>query len=255
MKTDRELLGYCKEKESHAFAGWDFSYIDGDYSEEKLPWDYRKRLNDFLKPESELLDMGTGGGEFLLSLRHPYAQTAVTEGYPPNFELCKRRLEPLGIKVQFTAEEAGALPFDDNRFDLVLSRHESYGLNEVFRVLRPGGFFITQQVGGANNRELSEALIPGFQPAVPDFNLENELPRFRKAGFRVMSRSQCYQKTIFTDIGALCYYAKVLPWEFPGFSVEGCFEQVKRLYRRLCTEGKLISTCHRFIIIAKKSNK
>lgn len=255
MMTDEELLKYCLEKESHAFAGWDFSYIEPYCSEEKLPWDYRKKLDDFLKPETQLLDMGTGGGEFLLSLRHPYGQTAVTEGYPPNFELCKRRLEPLGIEVQFIGEEGGRLPFEDNRFDLVINRHESYELREVFRVLRPGGFFITQQVGSANNRELSEALIPRFRPAMPDFNLENELPKFQKAGFRVMNRSQCYVKTTFTDIGALCYYAKILPWEFPSFSVEGSFEQIRTLYRRLCEKGELTATCHRFIVTGKKPGK
>ena len=34
-----------------------------------------------------LLDMDTGGGEFLLSLGHPFERTAATEGYPPNVEL------------------------------------------------------------------------------------------------------------------------------------------------------------------------
>jgi len=251
MMTDKELLEYCLSKEAHAFTGWDFSCIGQDYSEEQLPWDYRKKLGDFLKPESELLDMGTGGGEFLLSLRHPYSKTAVTEGYPPNFELCRRRLEPLGIEVKFVKEEED-LPFKDNRFDLIINRHEFYRLSEVFRVLQPGGFFITQQVGGANNRELSEALISGFRPAVPDFNLENELPKFRRAGFRIMNRNQCYVKTTFTDIGALCYYAKILPWEFPGFSVESSFKQIKKLYRRLCEKGSIVSTCHRFVITGKK---
>lgn len=252
MMTDKELLEYCLSKEAQALTGWDFSCIGKEYREEKLPWDYREKLLNFLKPESELLDLGTGGGEFLLSLRHPYSQTAVTEGYPPNFELCKRRLEPLGIEVKFS-EEKGDLPFADSRFDLIIDRHESYRLDEVFRVLRPGGFFITQQVGGANNRELSEALIPGFRPAMPDFNLENELPKFQKIGFRIMNRSQCYVKTAFTDIGALCYYAKFLPWEFPGFSVKSCFRQIRKLYRQLGERGAIVSTCHRFIIVAKKN--
>ena len=50
-------------------------------------------------PEKELLDMGTGGGEFLLTLGHPGEHTTVTEGYPPNVQLCRQRLEPLGIQV------------------------------------------------------------------------------------------------------------------------------------------------------------
>ena len=45
----------------------------------------------------KLLDFDTGGGEFLLSLGHPYGNTAATEGYPPNVELCKKELQRLGI--------------------------------------------------------------------------------------------------------------------------------------------------------------
>ena len=48
--------------------GWDFSHIRGRVEEAPLPWDYKQKVLDFLKPQSVILDMGTGGGEFLLSL-------------------------------------------------------------------------------------------------------------------------------------------------------------------------------------------
>jgi len=49
------------------FAGWDFSYLDGRTATDPLPWDYRAVVDEHLKPSGRLLDMGTGGGEFLLS--------------------------------------------------------------------------------------------------------------------------------------------------------------------------------------------
>lgn len=51
--------------------GWNFSHIYGRYSEEEnLPWDFRTVINKYLKNDMKLLDMETGGGEFLLSLSH-----------------------------------------------------------------------------------------------------------------------------------------------------------------------------------------
>ena len=38
-------------------------------------------VKHYLKPDHELLDMDTGGGEFLLSLKHPYEKTSATEAY------------------------------------------------------------------------------------------------------------------------------------------------------------------------------
>lgn len=70
--------------------------------------------------------MGTGGGEFLLSLEHPYKLTSVTEAYPPNVELCKRTLFPLGITVAQTYDD-DKLPFKaDTDMKLTVERAEEY---------------------------------------------------------------------------------------------------------------------------------
>ena len=153
-----ELLAQWRREASLGMTGWDFSHLNGRYLPPALPWDYAAKARDFLKPGVRLLDMGTGGGEFLLTLGHPYALTSVTEGWPPNLALCQQRLAPLGITVkEYDSEQGQPLPFEDDSFDLVLSRHESYDLSEVRRVLKNGGYFLTQQVGGENDLPSSAA--------------------------------------------------------------------------------------------------
>ena len=88
-----ELIKCWKAEENIAHIhGWDFSHIEDRYAEEELPWDYRQIILDYLKPEMRILDIDTGGGEFLLSLNHPYEKTAAMEAYPPNVELCRQTL-------------------------------------------------------------------------------------------------------------------------------------------------------------------
>ena len=140
--------------------GWEFSHLENRYEVSPLPWDYRERVREFLRPGVRLLDMGTGGGELLLTLRHPYELTSVTEGWAPNVELCRKRLEPLGITVrEYDSERSEPMPFDDDSFDLVLNRHESYDLTEVRRVLKKNGFFLTQQVGGREQSAADPAVV------------------------------------------------------------------------------------------------
>ncbi len=239
-----------KQEENAPFTGWDFSYLRGRYEEEMLPWCYEEKVKAFLKPQVKLLDMDTGGGEFLLSLQHPYSLTAVTESYPPNVEHCQKWLAPLGIQV-VKADSGGILPFAENQFDVVINRHGAYQIEEIKRVLKPNGFFITQQVGGSNARELSSFLCDHFNPQFPRHNLENESQRFTQAGFRLMYQNQSYPKIRFFDVGALCYYVKRIPWEYPGFSVENAYEKLLRLQDRIEKYGKIEATSHRFIIIAK----
>ena len=92
MKTE-ELRKIWKAEEALAHIhGWDFSHIDSRYREEgSLPWDYRKIILSHLGDRDYLLDMDTGGGEFLLSLGHPYSRTSATEAYPPN-GFCKSNM-------------------------------------------------------------------------------------------------------------------------------------------------------------------
>lgn len=251
MNTQEQWIALLEQETEKPFTGWDFSYIKDQYHEEPTSWRYRQKVEDFLKPNTRLLDMGTGGGEFLLSLRHPHALISATESWEPNFLLCQKRLAPLGITVKHW-EQSQPLPFADNSFDLVLNRHEFYDLQEVHRVLAPGGFFITQQVGGRNNEDLIRMLLPETRHEFSAFNLENQVPAFQKAGFRVMYKNQSYKKSIFTDVGAVCFYVQQLPWEFPDFSPRHCIGGLLRARQVLEQRGKLEFLCHRFIIIGKK---
>lgn len=246
------LLNQWHEEERRGMSGWDFSHLKNRYEVSPLPWDYRERVREFLRPGVRLLDMGTGGGELLLTLRHPYELTSVTEGWAPNVELCRKRLEPLGITVrEYDSERGGPMPFDDDSFDLVLNRHESYDLVEVRRVLKKNGFFLTQQVGGENNLPLIQQLCSGFPGNYVGFNLENELPKFRNVGFRVMRSDQAYLEGRFLDVGALVFQASVTPWEFPDFSVDSCQEILFRFQDMVEKLGFVPTLEHRFLIVAK----
>lgn len=251
MTYEEKRALWEKEEQLGTISGWDFSHLNGRLIEKKLPWDYKAKVLDFLKPESRILDMGTGGGEFLLSLRHPFHLTSVTEGWEPNLRLCEKKLAPLGITVK-QSMDGEPLPFADAQFDLVLNRHESYDIEEVRRVLKPGGYFITQQVGGSNGLRMRRfmGLTGGLD--MPDFNLENELPRFRAAGFSINYKNQCYVEDRYLDVGAFVWYMKVIPWEFPDFSVVRCMPQLMQLDALCEKQGYIPHTQHRFILIARK---
>lgn len=195
--------------------------------------------------------MGTGGGEFLLSLNHPYNNTSVTEMWTPNVELCKQKLEPLGIEVKQVFNDS-QLPFEDNTFDIIINRHESFDINEVRRILKANGIFITQQVGGKNNEILSKALIKGFKPLYSDNTLDNNLKKLENNLFEILYANEYFPYLRFKDIGAIVYFAKIIEWEFPNFSVENCFEELCKLNEDINAKGYVESIEHRYIIVSRK---
>lgn len=240
------------EEEAAHMHGWDFSHLDGRYMEETdLPWDFRALIGEYLRPEHRLLDMDTGGGEFLLSLGHPHGRTSATEGYPPNAALCRETLSPLGVDFH-EADCLGPLPFGDSSFDVVTNRHGSFLPEELFRILKPGGVFLTQQVGEKNDRELAELLLPGTPLPFPGMNLEEQSRRFRQAGFAILQGKEAFRPIRFFDVGALVWFARVIPWEFPGFSVERCLPQLEKAQALLEQEGCVNGTIHRYLLVAQK---
>ena len=252
MNTN-ELIKRWKAEESIAHIhGWDFSHIDGRYMEEDdLPWDYRETILRYLKRSMRILDIDTGGGEFLLSLNHPYENTAATEGYPPNVELCKHVLLSLGIDFR-PGDGTKELPFENGSFDMVINRHGDFNATEIRRILKSGGLFITQQVGAENDRELVELLCGETELLFPEQYLDITSRKFRDAGFEILDAQECFRPIKFLDVGALVWFTRIIEWEFPDFSVETCVDRLLKAQQILeqngCIEGKI----HRFLLVAQK---
>ena len=251
---DRNYLKAIWEQEENAahIHGWDFSHIHGRYEEEAdLPWDYEALVRQHLESGLDIMDYDTGGGEFLLSLHHPYDKTSATEGYPPNVRLCAEKLLPLGVNFK-ECHDPSDIPFEDEAFDLILNRHGSFNAAELFRLLRRGGVLMTEQVGGNNDRDLVEMVLPGTDRPFPQLTLEKQRRVFETAGFQIVRAEEAYRPIKFYDVGAFVWFARIIEWEFPGFSVEKCFERLLEMQEVIDRAGKIEGTIHRYLIIAKK---
>ena len=250
---DKKLIENWLEEEKNAhIQGWDFSHIYGRYEEENdLPWDYKNIIKQYLKTEYKLLDIDTGGGEFLLTLEHPFKNTSVTENYLPNVEFCKKNLVPLGINL-YEIDGDSLLPFKDNEFDIVINKHGSFNVSELFRILKTSGIFITQQVGAENDKELIELLLPQTELSFSDSYLKNISKKFKETGFKILHEQEAFRPIKFYDVGALVWYAHIIEWEFPNFSVNNCLENLFKAQKILEKQGLVEGSIHRFLLVAQK---
>lgn len=235
------------------FSGWDFSWVSdtGRMSTAPLPWSYASLTLPFLWRAGAMADLGTGGGEFLSRLSPLPPTTYATEGYAPNVAVARTRLEPLGVQV-FPVDETDTLPFADESLDLIIDRHESYRPEEIARTLRPGGHFITQQVEGSSQREVSDWLGVPFDVSWATFSLDGAARDLEVAGFTILDRREARTPTRFYDIGALAYYLKTIPWQIPDYSVARYHDRLRGLHERIQRDGYVEYASARFLIIARK---
>lgn len=240
-----------EEKAAHIH-GWDFSHIKDRYTEETdLPWDYKKIVRSYLKEDDNLLDIDTGGGELLLEFNHPYGKTYATEFYIPNVELCKKELLPLGIHFKYDGDYNN-LPFYDESFDIITNCHGSFDAYELYRILKPGGIFITEQVGEDNDRELVNLLLPGTKKTFHGLNVKDQKENFESCGFTILRSEEAFRPIKFYDVGALVWFARIIEWEFPNFSVEKCFNKLLKAQEILEKNGEVVGSIHRYLLVCRK---
>ena len=253
MNTSELLSKWKQEEEKAKIIGWDFSYLEGRFhsDEDALPWNYTNVIKLYKLNNHRILDIDTGGGEFLLSLGHPYQLTSATEGYPPNVELCQKKLGSLGIDFHEMSDYS-KMPFADSSFDLVIDRHGSYDANEIYRILKPNGLFITQQVGEDNDRELVDMLLLDSPKAFAGHNLKSQTELFEKSGFKILEQGEAFRPIAFYDTAALVWFAKIIEWEFVDFSVDRCFEKLLDVEKKIAQKGSVCGRIHRFYFVAKK---
>ena len=255
---EEALVEFWRHEEARPFSGWDFSYLQGRMIEQQPPWSYSARAAELMdrlpdrKPAS-LLDMGTGGGEKLLALQaHWPEKVVVTEDYPPNVQLARERLEPLGVSVeQVVLSDDGLMPFADGEFDLVLNRHSGLNPAEVSRVLASGGVFLTQQIHGL----WAQDLVAFFDADLEYVHITPEyyVPLLQKAGLTITHSQDWQGHLTFTDVGALVYYLKAIPWTIPGFSVDSHLAYLLRLQERIESGIELVFEARKFLIEAHKT--
>ncbi len=245
------------EGESEPVEGWDFSWFDGRATEERPSWGYSRLLTSRMASATAALDIQTGGGEVLASalaqIPHPPPALAATESWPPNIEIATRNLRPLGATVVQAKDDAD-LPFPAGSFDLVVSRHPTVTLwNEIARVLRPGGTYLSQQVGAGTNRELTDFMM-GPQPVRRALQPVGAYlsQQVGAAGLVVVDLREQALRVTFNDVGAVVYFLRKVLWTVPGFTVVAYRDQLKRLHERIQADGPFVCHSRRFLIEARK---
>ncbi|BBX61146.1 hypothetical protein MSAS_03200 [Mycobacterium saskatchewanense] len=240
------------EAEEAPVDGWDFSWLDGRATEERPSWGYQRLMSERLAAVSAALDIDTGGGEVLAgAARFPPTMAAI-ESWPPNAALATKLLHPRGVVVVATGDEPG-LPFADEAFDLVTSRHPiDVRWAEIARVLRPGGRYLAQQIGPATMAELVEYFI-GPQPEKwAELHPDTQRARAEAAGFRVVDLRMERMRATFFDVGAVIYFLRKVVWTVPDFTVRRYRDRLLELHQRIEAGGPFVAHSTRVLVEACK---
>lgn len=231
--------------------GWDFSKLKVRF--EGALWDFNEEIKKKSRSSDILLDIGTGGGENLLTIASSFL---FLTGIDLSYEMigsAQTNLKKAGVSnVRFSQMSSDKLEFPAEYFDVVTCRHAPFSSIEVARVLKKDGYFLTQQVGERDKVNLKRAFKRGQVLEENGVLLARYVQEIEELGFSKVQHfeydaTEYYQRT--EDLIFLLKHAPIIP----NFGEEvNDFELLAHFIKENLTEKGIRTNSNRFLIIARK---
>lgn len=255
--------------------GWDFSRlrIDAD----PPPWDYSTIARSYIRPTDHVLDVGTGGGEVFLRLADAFAEGLGTDLSAEMIATARENVAALARsdypderrraeRVSFAIYPAQALDLPPDSFDVILDRNAAVFVDQIVPLLRPGGFFITQQVAGRNSQSIYDAFGWAEQgwASSGDYwqwywrehhlapqDVGSLASRFVAAGCELVERRDYDIDFFFQEIESLVFFVRSVPLP-EDLDPERHWPQMRRLIEANTTPRGIRTNEHRELLIVRK---
>jgi ubiquinone/menaquinone biosynthesis C-methylase UbiE len=200
------------------------------------------------------LDIGTGGGEALLTIAEAALLLVGIDHSVGMIETAHANLaESSKSNVRILHMDAAKIDFPDHFFNIVSNRHCSFNTIEVARILASGGFFLTQQVSEDDKFNIKRALARGQSFGVQDGTLKNRcIAELHQAGFNDIqsldyNATEYYQS--YEDLMFLLKHTPIIPHFGEN---ENDFALLAKFISENQTDKGIRTNSKRFMIIAKK---
>jgi SAM-dependent methyltransferase len=244
----RTFEGLVSEAELADVTGWGFGWLEGRATEERPPWGYARLLAGRLAQVGTALDIDTGGGEVVSEAPVLPLRMCVCESWPPNALRARDLLVPRGVEVRDT-EQGAPLPFPDESFELVTSRHPVRpDWPEIRRVLVPGGHYFAQHVGPASAFELIEFFLGPLPENRKGRDPQREVAHAERAGLIVTDLRTARCRMEFFDVGAVVWILRKCVWWVPDFTVARYRHQLLALHDQIRCDGPFVAHSTRHLI-------
>lgn len=231
--------------------GWDFSKLK--VISEGVMWDFNEEIKKRTKASDILLDIGTGGGENVLSIASLFLFLVGIDLSTGMIETAQSNLQKANISnVRFSQMSSDKLQFPTEFFDVITSRHAPFSSMEVAKVLKKGGYFLTQQVGKGDKLNVKKAFNRGHLVEEYGALQARYVRELKESGFSEVQYFEYDATDYYQRPEDIIFLLKHTP-TIPNFGEENHDFEILNDFIENNRTGKGIRTnTKRFLIIAKK---
>lgn len=233
--------------------GWDFSKLR--VTETGPRTNYVKIVLSHLNKQKTLLDIGTGGGE-KLATHAPRVRYAVAIDNGRNMvETAKRNFHKnrLGNAHMILCDSA-KLPLVQASFEVVTDRHAPFKAQEIARVLKNGGVFITQQVSEGDKQNIKRIFRRGQDYGKkPGTKKRRYIRELKHAGLRIIKACTINTTEYYKTMKDIIFLIANTPM-IPDFNIEKEQSKLAEIEEKLKTKRGIKTNSERLLIVGTKAS-
>jgi SAM-dependent methyltransferase len=229
----------------HARRGWDFSSMSE--ARQPVPWDYREVVLRYLRLSDAVLDIGTGGGERLRDLAGAFGSGLGIDVDPAMVRFAAENSAVPNLSFRVCSDRLESVP---EMLDVIISRHAPFDPGAVAAHLRPGGYFITQQVGERNMACVKAALGQPLGPPVI------QRQSFAASGLRLLAFLEYDVEYVVRDIESLVFWLNALDRDHADVDGRSALTSAVTLNRVLAgnVDGRgFVTNEHRYLAVTQNT--
>ena len=192
---------------------WDFSQIKCE-TEKLTDWDFYKKIRENSNEKSLCLDLGTGGGEEVLTEYPEVGMIIATDYSKEMIKTAKENLKKYpNKKVKFTCMNNLKMTFPKETFDLISARHTIINAKQIYECLADEGTLVIQGVDKRDCWEIKELFGRGQAYNDEIAISEKDYLDLKEAGFKKIQKVEVLENEYYQtedDLMALLLKTPIL---------------------------------------------
>lgn len=232
--------------------GWDFSELKVEKEERK--WNLYEKAIKKVEDRGELLDIGCGGGKKILKVADAFDKVVGIDSSKAMIKKAKQNLKEAGKEdVEFKLMDAKSLEFEDESFMVITCRHAPFEADQVYRALKNGGLFITQQVSLGDKRNIKEVFGRGQGWGEEEGSFKKRLlNELEEAGFEDIEVDEYEVDEFYKEAEDVIFLLKHTPIVVDFGKKEGDFDKLEKFIEENKEERGIRTTSKRFMLSGRK---
>ena len=224
--------------------GWSFDKMKHSI-EQDHPYFYYHEVVKHINANTVMLDIGCGSGEKSTKYFGYAKKIIMLDNEPEMLLKAKQNVETFykGTQIdkfEFVEGNAdGSLNFEDESFDLVVSRHCGGNMKEIYRILKKGGVFISEDIDEQDCLEIKEYYGRGQGYPFTVYHKQETFLQSLNAGFSQINLLTFDQREYYPNVEELKYLLCRTPI-IDGYNEENDAEILNKYCQQFATDKGIL---------------